>query len=250
MSHPENPFPRLELITGRVTGNAQQVLLVELSRFAAKVGDYERAIEYIQNARVFDPSSWELYNICLITGEIALDDGRVNEAAQCLADAIAACLAYERARARCCIRAPNLKLAHKLLGYGKRDVVLEHLSDCRNVWEILQQQIDDWIRAIDRGETPEFLATGNLRVPERPSHTLRMQWLNACSLAQGPVSSEDRKVPVKTPAERLVERECRVAKNGPLFDAVVREKIEYLEKDLIAPPDQPPTDPADSRDTE
>jgi tetratricopeptide (TPR) repeat protein len=168
-------FPRMDLVTERVTGHARQVFLVELSRLAAKAGDYERARRYVQQARTFDPSSWELYNVCVVDGLIALNDGRVDEAVQCLARSIGACLAYEKARVQCCVRAPNLELAVKLLERGELVEVLRHLSDCKDVWEVLQPEIDSWIQAINSGERPDFLATGNLRVPEKLSHRLRMQ---------------------------------------------------------------------------
>jgi tetratricopeptide (TPR) repeat protein len=241
----ERLFSRMELVAERVAGHAQQVFLVELSRFAANAGEYERASKFIQKARIFDPSSWELYNVCVVEGLIALNDGRVDEAVQCLAHSISACLAYEKARVQCCVRAPNLELAAKLLERGERVEVLRHLADCKNVWEVLQPQIDSWIHAIDSGEKPDFLATGNLRVPEKPSHRLRMQWMNACSLASGPVSSAIKQVSPKTPAERLVARERWMARNGPRLDAFIKKELEYLEKDMADSPDQPPSNPAD-----
>jgi hypothetical protein len=242
---PEHLFPRMELVTERVAGHAQQVFLVELSRFAANVGEYERASKYIQQARTFDPTSWELYNIFVVEGLIALNEGRLDDAVQCLDRSISACLAYENARVQCCVRAPNLELAEKLLERGERVEVLRHLLDCKNVWEVLQPQIDGWIHAIDSGEKPDFLATGNLRVPEKPSHRLRMQWMNACSLAKGPVSSDMKRVPPKSPAERLVARERWMAKNGPRLDAFIKRELEYLEKDPVVLPNQPASNPAD-----
>jgi tetratricopeptide (TPR) repeat protein len=235
----------MELVTERVAGHAQQVFLVELSRFAANVGEYERASKYIQQARTFDPTSWELYNIFVVEGLIALNEGRLDDAVQCLDRSISACLAYENARVQCCVRAPNLELAEKLLERGERVEVLRHLLDCKNVWEVLQPQIDGWIHAIDSGEKPDFLATGNLRVPEKPSHRLRMQWMNACSLAKGPVSSDMKRVPPKSPAERLVARERWMAKNGPRLDAFIKRELEYLEKDPVVLPNQPASNPAD-----
>ena len=241
----ERPFSRMERVTERVVGHAQQVFLVELSRFAANAGEYERASKYIQKARTFDPTSWELYNIFVVEGLIALNERRLDEAVQCLDHSISACLAYENARLQCCVRAPNLELAEKLLESGERVEVLRHLLNCKKIWESLQPQIDGWIHAINNGEKPDFLATGNLRVPERPSHRLRMQWMNACSLAEGPVSSALKRVPPKSPAEQLAARERWIAENGPRLDALIMKELEYLEKDMDVPPDQSSSNPAE-----
>lgn len=236
----EDLLPKMEAVARRVSGHAQQVFLVELAQVAAKLGDYERASRCIQEARAFDPSSWELYNICMIEGQIALNTGAVHKAIQWLDQSIGACLEYERARAQCCVRAPSLELPKKLLELGERDVVVRHLLDCKNVWSILEPEIDDWIQTINNGDQPDFLTTGNLRIPERPSHRLRMQWMNASSLAKGPVSSDVKKVPPKSPAERLAARERWMVEHGPRLDAFVRRKLQYLEKDLPPPPpDQP-----------
>jgi len=72
-----------------------------------------------------------------------------------------------------------------------------------------------------------------------------MQWMNACSLASGPVSSDVKRVPPKTPAERLIARERWMAKNGPRLDAFIKKELEYLEKDMAVTPDQPPSTPAE-----
>jgi hypothetical protein len=243
---PECVFARMDLVTQHVTGRAQQVFLVELSRFAASVGDYERASKYAQQARTFDPSSWELYNIHVVEGLIALNDGRVEKAVRCLALSISACLAYEKARAQCCIRAPSLQLAEKLLDRGEREAVQKHLVDCRNVWEVLQPWIDNWVQVIEQGGRPNFQAEGNLRVPEESSNRLRMQWMNACSLAGGPVSAEVKSIPPKSPAERRAKREQWMAQNPHLIDVLAERMIADLEKDFVNPPNRPPTNPPES----
>ncbi len=240
-------FERMELVTERVTGYAQQVFLVELARFAARVGDYERASEYVQQALTFDPSSWELYNIRVIKGLIALNAGSVDEAVRWLDSSILACVAYEKALAQCCVRAPSLELAEKLLDSGQREAVLRHLLECRNVWEVFQPQIDSWIHVIESGGEPDFHAKGNLRVPEEPSHTLRMQWMNAAwFLAEGPVSVETKATPPKSPAERKAKSERWMAENEHRINAFITKKIAYLEKDSVTPPDRPSTNQSES----
>jgi hypothetical protein len=243
---PKCIFARMEAVTQRVTGRAQQVLLVDLSRFAAKVRDYERASNYLEQARTFDLNSWELYNARLIEGLVALNAGRVDEAVECLAQSIRACLAYEKARAQCSIRAPRLELAEKLLDRGERETVRRHLFDCRDVWESLQPQIDSWIQVIDNQGRPNFQFASELVVREKLSNILRMQWMNACCLADRPVSAEEKATPLKSPAERSAERERWRAENPRVLNAIVSKTIAYLDKDLVTPDDRPSTNPSDS----
>jgi hypothetical protein len=242
----ERVFARMETVTERVVGHAQQVFFVELSRFAAKVEDYERARWYVQQTRTFEPSSWELYNIYVVEGLIALNAGSVDEAVRCLDLSIGACLAYEKARAQCSIRAPSLELAEKLLHRGEREAVLRHLLDSRNVWEVLQPWINNWIHVIERGGKPDFCAKGNLRVPEEPSHKLRMQWMNACALAGGPVSAEVKSTPPNSAAEKRAKRERWMAENTHIIDALAARTIADLEKDFVSPPDRRSTNPSES----
>jgi hypothetical protein len=182
----------------------------------------------------------------LIEGLIALNDGRVDEAVRCLALSISACLAYEKARAQCCIRAPSLELAEKLLDRGEHEAALSHLSDCKDVWEILQPQLDSWILIIKNGGKPDFQAAGNLRIPEKLSHRLRMQWMNACALAGGPVSAEVKSTPPKSVAERKAKRERWMAENPRIIDALAARTIADLEKGFVSPPDRSSTDSSKS----
>jgi hypothetical protein len=115
----EQVFPRLEDIASRVNGLAQQVFWVDLSLFAATVGDIRRAGEYVRQARRFSLSSRELYNICIIEGLIALGDGLVADAVQCLGSATNACQADVDSSIECSLLTPNFELAEKLLELDK-----------------------------------------------------------------------------------------------------------------------------------
>ncbi len=243
-------FARMEAVTQRVTGRAQQVLLVDISRFAANVGDYERARNSLQQARTFDLNSWELYNARLVEGLIALNAERVDDAVECLARSVRACLAYERALVQCRVRAPNLELAEKLLDHDQREAVRRHLFDCKDIWESLRVQIDSWIQVIDNQGRPDFQYAGKMMVPEKPSHRLRMQWMNACCLAEKPVSVEEKATPLKSPAERRAEAERWMAENQHVLNAVVSKTIAYLDKDLVTSDDQPSTNPSEPGEPE
>jgi hypothetical protein len=58
--------------------------LVELSLFAIELGDFDRTSKYVAEARALDPSAWELYNLCILEGLLALNVGKTYEAIQYL----------------------------------------------------------------------------------------------------------------------------------------------------------------------
>src|SRR6185437_2955202 len=169
---PEQVFPRMENVALRVSGRAQQVFWVDLSLFAAEVGDYQRAHKYIQLARVFDPSSRELYNICVIEGLIALNAGGVDEAIQSMDSSTKACQADVDSSIQCSLLAPNLDLAEKLLELGERGAVLRYLTECHNVWEHCRLQIEKWIHLIEAGEKPDFQALEMPGNADQPAYRL------------------------------------------------------------------------------
>jgi len=181
---PEQQFRKLETISRRLIGRAQLILLVELSLLAAGLGDYVRADRYVQNARVFDPHSWELYNLCVVEGLIALNAGKLDEAIRCLVASINACQANEYASLACSVRAPNLVLAEKLLERGERYRIQEHLTGCKNVWQFLGPHIEKWVSLIERGEKPDFQASRILRAMEHPAVRLQMQLGRAGSIEE------------------------------------------------------------------
>ncbi|MGA7218154.1 MAG: hypothetical protein WBX38_07565 [Candidatus Sulfotelmatobacter sp.] len=204
----EQIFPRLEEISSRVNGLAQQVFWVDLSLFAAKVGDFRRAGEYVRQARRFSLSSRELYNTCIIEGLIALSHGSVADAVQCLGNATVACEADVESSIQCCLLSPNFELAERLLEFDKRIGVLEHLLACHNVWQGRRAQIEAWIHMIETGEKPLALVGGDR---EKLSERLPRQWMRACSFAlpRDPAKSSI----AMSPAQVLAERDKRTAKH-------------------------------------
>jgi hypothetical protein len=237
---PEEVFPAMENVASRVNGPAQQVFLVDLSLFAAESGDYQRAHKYIQQARSFHPSSRELYNICVIEGLIALNAGKLDEAIQFMDNSTTACQADVDSSIQCSLLPPNLDLAEKLFELGERVAVLRYLTECHNVWQNCRSQIEEWIHVIERGETPDF---HTLEMPvntDQLSYRLNVQWLRACSL-ELQVSPAKSKTLLST-TQVLAERERRKAKYGARMSAHIRNKLEYLEKDLAVLPDQLPPD--------
>lgn len=197
---PEEQLSRMELITNHVTGRACAIPLIDLSLFAIELEDYERAIKYATEAHTFDPGSWELYNLCIVKGLIALNSRQPSEAIQYLDESIYACRRNEYSSLSCGIRVPNLALAKKLLQTGHRVVVVKHLLECKDVWQSLRTKIDKWISVIEAGETPDFCGAGVLRAI---SYRLQMQWLRLYSLS---LETELGMATRKSPTEVLVGR--------------------------------------------
>jgi tetratricopeptide (TPR) repeat protein len=241
---PEQVFSRMEDVTSRVTGLAQQVFLVDLALLAAGVGDFLRAGEYIQQARAFDPSSRELYNIHAIEGLIALNDGRVDEAIRSLENSTKACQTDVDSSIQCSLLPPNLELPERLLELGERTVVSGYLRECHNVWQLHRPQIEEWIRLIETGDKPDFQITRVVGTEDSssPSYRLSMQWMRALSF-------EMQRSPAKpkasmSPTQILAERERMLAQHEPRMSAFVKKELEYLEKDTAISPDSPSSNPA------
>jgi hypothetical protein len=161
---PRQQFSRMERVAGRVIGRAKLVFLVELAFFAAEVEDYERASQYASEAHDFNPVAWELYSLSVIEGLVALNAGKIDEAVKYLAKSVNACLTDVSACLGCGISPPNFLLAKKLFERGERIEVLRHLLDCKAVWRILRVHIEEWIRVIESGRTPDVGAGGTWRL--------------------------------------------------------------------------------------
>lgn len=243
---PEQASSTLEDIVSHVNGPAQQVFLVFLALSAARVGDFQRAGKYIEEARAFEPSSRELYDICVVDGLIALNAGNVKEAVRCLDNSMRACQADVDSSVQCALLTPDLEIAAKLLELDERVAVLRYLFECHNVWQSLRPQIEGWIHSIESEEVPDF------RLPEsdstRVSRRMFVQWIRACSLQMNLNPANPRKT--LSSAEVLAERERQHSEYKPHIDALIKKQLKYLEKDVAFSPDQPPSNPADPRNTE
>ena len=179
---PENQFMRMEVVAGRLIRPARIIPLVELAHFAAEFGDFGRAQKYTQEALAFDPTSWELYSLCVVEGLIAFNWRDVHGAIWQLEKSINACQMDENAHLASAVYGPNLALAQKLLEYGERIEVLRHLMQCKDVWHLFRAHFDKWITQIEGGETRDFLASEVFQEMNQPSYRLKVQWMSACSL--------------------------------------------------------------------
>jgi hypothetical protein len=220
------PFSRMELLAGSVSGRSQVIPFMELSLFAAEMGDYRRAGQYALQARAIGPGSWEIYNLCMVEGLIALDSANVGEAIQCLSRSSAACQTDEHASIACGVSAPNLSLAEKLLERGERVEVLMHLSQCKNVWQILRPQIDEWIGIIEKGEKAEFQASDGLRALNEPAYRLLMHHMRAREFEEGIREARQGSVPQKSPSAVLAARAKMQAEFRRDMNSAIEEKLE------------------------
>ncbi|MGC2186076.1 MAG: hypothetical protein WA637_22595 [Terriglobales bacterium] len=225
---PNEQLSRMERFAGRVSGRARLVFLVELALFAVEQQDYYAAKKYVIEAWAFDPSSWELYNFCVLEGLFALSAGKTSEAVQYLEKSINACQVDEHASLNCGLRAPNFLLAQKLFERGERGAVLRYLFDCKNIWQWPRMPMDDWITQIENGETPDFQNSAAVRGMNQPSCRLDLQWKRARFLdeAEEPKAANAN---TKSGAEILAARKKLLEESERQIRAKVKKAIEYLD---------------------
>ncbi len=221
---PERQVSRMALVAANLTPCVRLILLVDLSFLAVELGDYYRASKYATEAHFLNPTSWELYNLCVIEGQIALNAGNNREALKFLDKSMGACQWDEYASLTCGTRVPNLSLVEMLLHGGERVEVVRHLLQCKNVWQSLSSQIDEWIGIIENGGTPDFRGTGVSKRSVKFSYRLKTQWMRAYSL----LTEEPRSITPKSPEEVLAGRERLRAGYKRHRDAAARRQTDAL----------------------
>src|SRR5208282_1077271 len=201
------------------------------------------ARKYVAEAWGFDPSAWELYNLCVLEGLFALDAGRTRDAIQWLEKSINACQTDEHTSLYCGVRPPNFLLVQRLFEQGERVAVLRHLTQCRNVWQLPRMPMGTWIDLIERGEAPDFQEAGFANGMNQPSCRLSLQWMRARSLdsAKGTRPARSNS---KSPEEVVAARKKLAEDLNRYIGGRVSDTISYLDKELYAPPDQPPSTPS------
>jgi hypothetical protein len=149
---------RMARLADEVSGGARLAFLVQLSLFAVYSGNRDAGKAYADEAWTFRPTECELYNLCMLEGIFALGDGKTAEAIQWLDDAISACQVDEYSLLTCGSRPPSFALARELLAKGERKVVMAHLRQCKDIWQIseIQNRLDIWVQIIEQGGVPDF----------------------------------------------------------------------------------------------
>src|SRR5258708_7744167 len=105
--NPREQLSRLERMTTGVGSGTRLVLLVELALFAIELRDFDATNRYVAEAHAFSPSSWELYNLCVLEGLLALKAGKLRDALQSLEKSSNACQVAEHVSLNCAVRTPN-----------------------------------------------------------------------------------------------------------------------------------------------
>jgi len=226
---PSQQFRRMESVARLVPGRVQLISAVELALFSIEIGDLEAAGTYAREARGFDPVAYELYNVSVVEGVIALNAGRYREAIQYLDESLAACQRDEYASLACGVRAPNFALIQKLLDSGERVEVLRHLLDCKKVWQSFGPQIDVWINAIESSGKFSFKESSMLRAMNEPAYRLLTQYTRARALEEESTSASS------PPNIRLSSGEI-MARRAKLREEYRRYKDSSIEND------HPPSD--------
>jgi hypothetical protein len=132
--------------------------LCDLAKETFESGNMRNAREYanqlLEEAEARE-NDWNYGNAIhdgnMVLGRIALRSGDINSAKEYLLKAGATPGSVN-------INAfgPNMLLAKDLLEKGEKDVVLEYLARCRNIWEIDLGKLDKWIEQVKKGEIPDF----------------------------------------------------------------------------------------------
>lgn len=220
-------FTRMRQIAALMTRETQVVALAELALFAVEVEDYEHASEIAAEARLLNPTEWEMYSVYIVEGLVAFHKGDFLESARLMRESTIPCQCDEYASLDCGVRGLNLSLPGKLLSVGMRSAVSEYLVNCRDVWRSLRPQIDVWISLLKDGETPDFGASRTVELMNTPSFRLMMQWARVVDLEENPSKATDRLGMRRTRTEILAARERMRAEHKRADDAGERPRSPF-----------------------
>jgi hypothetical protein len=201
-------FEQLELSVASVMGMAQVLPLIELAFVAIKIGAFERAGSYVVRANVLAPGAPELHDLHTISGILALNNDDVNKAKESLLNSVHVCERNEFSCLSCSLHPYNLLLAEKLIERGEREVVVQYLSRCGEVWKQGARQLSPWIKEIKSGQQPDFVSRGMRRILDSPG--FKMRWLATRSsfLSQSVAQELASQKPIREVRESLDEMQA------------------------------------------
>jgi tetratricopeptide (TPR) repeat protein len=132
--------------------------LESLAKAAYKAGAFEKASRYaseLLDAASKYPQDWNYGNALHhgnnVLGQVALKQGEIAKAKEYLLKA-----GKTSGSPQLNSFGPNMILAKDLLEKGERDTVVEYLEQCRNFWSTGKANLDEWIKEIKAGQTPNF----------------------------------------------------------------------------------------------
>jgi tetratricopeptide (TPR) repeat protein len=133
-------------------------LLPDAARAALESGNTKKASTYSNQLLLLsakygtDPNFGDaVHKANLVRGRAALRNGDITKAKSCL-------IAAGNTPGSPTIQStgPGMALAGELLKKGEKDIVLEYLGLCEDLWEVGRADILAWKKAISEGQTPDF----------------------------------------------------------------------------------------------
>lgn len=125
---------------------------------ALKKGKKDEARKYAEELEKLAPTfkdDWNygnaIQNANLVLGRLALAAGDIKEAKRRLLAS-----ANSKGSPQMNSFGPNMGLAKELLTKGETDVVLKYFALCGKFWELGDDKLKAWTKAVKKGETPDF----------------------------------------------------------------------------------------------
>ena len=156
---PEGRFARASNALARASsGEARFYALDDAAKESFTAGKIEDARRDATELLALAPThqgNWNYGNAIqdgnLVLGRIALREGRMDEAKECL-------LAAGGSPGSPTMKSfgPNMSLAKDLLEKGERETVLQYFELCRKFWKMDYGKLDKWNREVKAGQIPDF----------------------------------------------------------------------------------------------
>src|SRR5262249_30041962 len=99
-------------------------------------------------------------------------------------------------------------------------------SECKNIWEYLGPQFDEWTGLLEKGETPDFQESEAMRAMNEPGTRLRMQQVRAWSFQKGLREAPPGSIPRMSRSALLAAKARKRAEFWPILDAAIEKKLE------------------------
>jgi hypothetical protein len=210
-------FSRLEHSVGSIVGRRVRLIpLIELANLAAELCYFENASKYVNEAHSLSPGPAQLHHLHTISGLVALNEGNLPLAIECLAASARVCRKDDWACLDCSVRGHNLTLADKLLDHEQYESVALYLVACLDVWKFNKSRIQVWIDEIRTGRRPDFSAPSILS--RSPEHMMRRLIMFAALMPEVP--PEDRGVGTVEEFRKQTAERTRRAIRGKLDSGI------------------------------
>jgi hypothetical protein len=112
------------------------------------------ALELLESVRG-EERDWNYGNVIhdanLILGRVALKQGKIEKAKGYLVEA-----GKTPGSPQLNSYGPDMSLAEELVTIGEREAVVEYFNLCRSFWKRGEGRLDEWTRAVEAGEIPDF----------------------------------------------------------------------------------------------